>query len=151
MTEKTAPEVGPIVATSMIAIGVAVVVWAVATAPIQESAKPTFNITTSTGAPSLGLPDEPEPEDPGAVSDTEWEQTLIDVEKLKTDGLIINVEASGQVATVSAEKWNALEEDRRREIGRHLAIYCGRVAGTDRYEVVINDETGAKLGSYQRD
>jgi hypothetical protein len=150
MTEKTAPEVGPIVATAMIAIGLAIVVWAVATAPIQESAKPQLTITTSTSAPSLGLPGEPD-DSAGGVSDSEWEATLIDVEKMKTDGLVTDVNASAQAVTVSAEKWNALDEDRRREIGRHLAIYCGRISGTDDYEVEIKDESGTKLGAYQRE
>src|SRR5688572_1376321 len=101
MTEKTAPEVGPIVALAMIGIGVAVVVWAVATAPLDESAKPTFTVTTGTTAPSLGLPDKPA----GGVSDSEWESTLIDVEKLKTDGVVTDVNPSTQLATVSKEKW----------------------------------------------
>ena len=55
-----------------------------------------------------------------------------------------------KIATVDGEKWNALSEDRRREIGRHLAVYCGRVGGSDEYKVEIVDKNGLKLGSYER-
>jgi hypothetical protein len=145
MTEKTEPEVGPIVAWAMIGIGIAVVAWAVATQPVEAPKKPVFTVHTGTTAASLGLPP-----DPKAVSDTEWEETLVDVEKLKTDGVVTDVNASSQIATVSADKWNALSDDRKREAGRHLAIYCGRVSGTDDHRVQIKDESGASVGAYER-
>ena len=145
MTEKSL-EIGPIVASTMIAIGFATVVWAVATNPrTGEPDKPKFefhagNTDTSSAAAV----------DDNAVSDSEWEATLLGVEKLKTDGTVTKVDPEKQIATVSADRWNALTDDQRRESGRHLAIYCGRISGTDRYQVDIQDESGAKLGSYER-
>jgi hypothetical protein len=149
MTEKSL-ELGPIVATSMIAVGLAIIVWAVATNPRPAGGlgAPSFRVTTGTTA--LGGA-EPEPEHEGGLSDSEWEETLIDVERIRTDGLVTNVDAEAQVATVSTEKWAALSEERQREIGRHLAIYCGRVSNTDRYQVEIRDQSGEKVGEYERD
>ena len=151
MTAEKSVEVGPVVATAMIAIGVATVVWAVATNPNRKVDKPAFQFTTGTTAPSL-IPDPPPPEpDVAAVSDAEWEKTLVDVEAIKTDGLLTSINASIHTATVDADKWNALSDDRRRELGRHLAVYCGRVGGSDEYKVEIVDKNGDELGSYERD
>ncbi len=147
MTESNV-EVGPIVAAAMIAIGLATVVWAVATNPRQPVELPRLHVSTGTTAPSFGVKD---PEPSNAITDDEWEQTLIDVEKIKTDRLVTHIDPSTQVATVSAEKWAALDAERKREVGRHLAVYCGRISGSDEHHVEVRDEGGAKLESYDRD
>jgi hypothetical protein len=143
MTEKNV-EVGPIVATAMIAIGIATVVWAVSTNP-HRSAKPLLKVDNF----EVGQTSTAATEDPG-ISDAEWEQALIEFEAIKTDGLLTSINAALHTATVDADKWSALSDDRRREIGRHLAAYCGRVGGSEEYKVEIVDKNGIKLGSYQR-
>jgi hypothetical protein len=147
MTERNV-EIGPIVAMSMIAIGLCTVIWAVATNP-HRSGPPSVDVNrleidTGTAAEDLAA-------ETGGISDTEWEATLIDVERIKTDGLVTDLNTSTHVATVAGDEWSALSEDRRREIGRHLAIYCGRLSDSEEYTVEIVDQNGLKLGSYQRD
>lgn len=153
MTEARSQEIGPIVAIAMIAIGLSAVVWAVATKERTAVEKPRFSLTTGSGNPALGPAEQEagtEAEEDEGITDGEWEKVLIDVEKVKTEGLVEDIDVSSQVVRVAKEKWDALEASRREEVGRHLAVYVGRVSGSDRHEVEIRDGEES-LGTYRRD
>ena len=130
-------------AIGMIVVGLATVSWAVLTKE-HKSAGPQLEFSSDlrTGDESALGTDE--------VSDEEWEKILIDVEKIKTEGLVTDVNVSEQIATIKKASWSQLAESRREEVGRHLAVYCGRVSGTDEYRVEIQDESGSKVGQFER-
>lgn len=149
MSEARSQEIGPIVAIAMIVLGLGAVGWAVGTKEQTAAEKPGFNFTTNVGSPSGETEQEPEEEE--GISDAEWEKVLIDVEKMKTEGVVTKIDVSTQVVHVSSEKWKALDEARQKEIGRHLAVYVGRVSGSDRHEVEIRDDADGAVGTYRRD
>lgn len=136
-------ELGPLIAAALIGTGLASIVWAVATKERVDEPGPKLTINTGLTPPAPA--DEPASD---GVSDAEWEKVMIEVEKIRSDGLVEKLDTEAQVAVVNAERWKALDGAAQRAAGRQLAIYCGRVSDSGQHRVTIRDAAGEELGSY---